>query len=55
MLGVTLLVSNVRLVTNSQADGTGTISFASKIRSLDLYLIDSTGKDLRELTTDSHK
>ena len=52
MLGVILLVSNVLLVRNSQADGTGTISFASYIRSPDLYLIDSTGKNLRELTTD---
>ena len=52
MLGVTLLISNVLLVRNSQADGTGTLSFASYPRSPDLYLIDNTGKNFRKLATD---
>ena len=47
-----LLVGSVLLVGNVQADRTGTLSFSSYIRSPDLYLIDSTGKNLRKLTTD---
>ena len=48
MLGVTLLVSNVLLVRNSQADGTGTLSFASYPRSPDLYLIDKHRQKISE-------
>jgi TolB protein len=47
-----VLVGSVLLIGNVEADRIGTISFASYIRSPDLYLIDSTGKNLRELTTD---
>ena len=39
-------------VGNVQADRMGTLSFSSFRRSPDLYLIDSTGKNLRKLTTD---
>lgn len=49
---ILLLLSSVLPVRNIQAAGTGTLSFASYPRSPDLYLIDSTGKNLRKLTTD---
>ena len=39
-------------VGNVEADRIGTLSFASFPRSPDLYLIDSTGKNFRKLTTD---
>ena len=39
-------------VGNVKADRIGTLSFASSPRSSDLYLIDSTGKNFRKLTTD---
>ena len=42
----------ILLVGNVEADRIGTLSFASYPRSPDLYLIDSTGKNLRKLTTD---
>ncbi|RKU24110.1 hypothetical protein C6503_01385 [Candidatus Poribacteria bacterium] len=42
----------ILLVGNVQAVGTGTLSFSANPRSPDLYLIDSTGKNLRKLTTD---
>ena len=42
----------ILLVGNIQAGGTSTLSFSSFDRSPDLYLIDSTGKNLRKLTTD---
>ena len=42
----------ILLVGNVQADRMGTLSFASYPRSPDLYLIDSTGKNFRKLTTD---
>ena len=42
----------ILLVGNVEADRTGTLSFSSFARSPDLYLIDSTGKNLRKLTTD---
>ena len=42
----------ILLIGNVQADRIGTLSFASYPRSPDLYLIDSTGKNLRKLTTD---
>ena len=40
-------------VGNVQAAGTGTLSFASNPRSPDLYLVDSTGQNLRRLVTDN--
>ena len=42
----------ILLVGNVKADRIGTLSFASFPRSADLYLIDSTGKNFRKLTTD---
>ena len=42
----------ILLVGNVEADRTGTLSFSSFARSPDLYLIDSTGKNLRKLATD---
>ena len=52
VIGITLLVSSVLLVKGVHAGGPGTLSFASYIRSPDLYLIDNTGKNFRKLTTD---
>lgn len=42
----------ILLVGNVQAAGTGTLSFSAKPRSPDLYLVDSTGQNLRRLVTD---
>ena len=42
----------ILLVRNVQAAGTGTLSFSTNPRSPDLYLVDSTGQNLRKLTTD---
>ena len=42
----------ILLVGDVQAAGTGTLSFSANRRSPDLYLVDSTGQNLRELTTD---
>ena len=53
VIGITLLASSILLVKNGQAGGTGTLSFSSYTRSPDLYLIDSTGQNLRKLTTDN--
>jgi Tol biopolymer transport system component len=53
VIGITLLASSILLVKNGQAGGTGTLSFSSFNRSPDLYLIDSTGQNLRKLTTDN--
>ena len=52
VIGIALLVSSVLLVKNVHAGRPGTLSFASYPRSPDLYLIDSTGKNFRKLTTD---
>ena len=52
VLWILLLLSSVLPVRNIQAAGTGTLSFDSYPRSPDLYLIDSTGQNLRKLTTD---
>ena len=43
----------ILLVGNVQAAGTGTLSFSSNPRSPDLYLVDSTGQNLRRLVTDN--
>lgn len=42
----------ILLVGNVQAAGTGTLSFSTNPRSPDLYLVDSTGQNLRRLVTD---
>ncbi|RKU26641.1 hypothetical protein C6499_12830 [Candidatus Poribacteria bacterium] len=42
----------ILLLGNVQAAGTGTLSFSSSPRSPDLYLVDSTGQNLRRLVTD---
>ena len=52
VIGITLLVNSTLLVKKGQADATGTLSFSSFNRSPDLYLVDSTGQNLRKLTTD---
>ena len=42
----------ILLIGNVQSDRTGTLSFSPFTRSPDLYLIESTGQNLRKLTTD---
>ena len=54
VLSCTVLWSMLMLLVGDvQAVGTGTLSFSANRRSHDLYLIDSTGKNLRKLTTDT--
>ena len=53
VIGVALLASSILLVKKGQADATGTLSFSSYTRGPDLYLVDSTGQNLRKLTTDN--
>ncbi|MDE0401090.1 MAG: DPP IV N-terminal domain-containing protein [Candidatus Poribacteria bacterium] len=43
----------ILLVGNVQAAGIGTLSFSTNPRSPDLYLVDSTGQNLRRLVTDN--
>ncbi len=53
VLWILLLLSSVLPIRNVQAAGTGTLSFSSNPRSPDLYLVDSTGQNLRRLVTDN--
>ncbi|MDE0397275.1 MAG: hypothetical protein OXL96_05650 [Candidatus Poribacteria bacterium] len=53
-LRYTVLLGMLILLTgNVQAAGTGTLSFSTNPRSPDLYLVDSTGQNLRRLVTDN--
>ena len=53
VLWILLLLSSVLPIRNVQAAGTGTLSFSANPRSPDLYLVDSTGQNLRRLVTDN--